>query len=146
MTRSTEYFFIRMSWVAVALWAMTVFILSSMSGDKIEPYMLPVFGWDKIVHAAFFGTGALLLGAALRFSTNLSLNRIAWYACSTISLYGMLDEWHQLFTPKRSGADVGDWTADSIGALVAVLVIRRFYGRTRIPEIARENSEPARRD
>lgn len=132
-----------MSWAAVGAWAITVFILSSMSGDKIEPYMLPVFGWDKIVHGVFFGTGALLLGVALHFSTRLPINRVAWYAFALISLYGMLDEWHQLLTPKRSGADVGDWIADTIGALVAVLVLRRFYGRTRIPEIARENSRAA---
>ena len=39
-----------------------------------------------------------------------------------LSFFGATDEWHQQFTPGRSGKDVGDWTADSIGGLAGSLL------------------------
>jgi VanZ family protein len=40
-----------------------------------------------------------------------------------ISAFGALDEYHQLSTPGRSGGDLGDWTADTLGAMVGVLLV-----------------------
>ena len=42
---------------------------------------------------------------------------------AVISVFGMLDEYHQLFTPGRSGGDVGDWTADTFGAFCGALLM-----------------------
>jgi VanZ family protein len=42
------------------------------------------------------------------------------------SLIGVSDEWHQSFVPGRSGNDVWDWTADTIGGLLAAMLGRRI--------------------
>ena len=41
------------------------------------------------------------------------------------------DEFHQLYTPDRSGGDPADWTADCAGGVSGALVIRWFYVRAR---------------
>lgn len=40
-------------------------------------------------------------------------------------LYGASDEIHQYYVPNRS-AEVLDWMADIIGAIIAVLIIKYF--------------------
>ena len=45
-----------------------------------------------------------------------------------ISFFGMTDELHQLSTPGRRGADVYDWLADSLGAMIGACVT---YARSR---------------
>ncbi len=41
------------------------------------------------------------------------------------SLYGLSDEWHQSFVPGRD-ASLGDWLADTIGAVLAATAIFRL--------------------
>jgi VanZ family protein len=45
-----------------------------------------------------------------------------------IAALGAIDEWHQLAVPGRS-ADVRDWLADVIGALLGIVVWRRIFAR-----------------
>ena len=47
-----------------------------------------------------------------------------------ISCFGALDEWHQQFIPQRS-MDLLDWTADTVGATVGVL-LAMANGRKRV--------------
>ena len=119
------------SWFAVAAWALGIFILSSMSGTQIEEInVLDV--WDKAAHFSAFAVGAVLLALALRWSTAWSWPRITLAAIVAISVFGATDEWHQLYTPHRSGADVGDWTADTLGAIAGAALIHarhRFKNR-----------------
>jgi VanZ family protein len=35
---------------------------------------------------------------------------------------GGLDEWHQTFTPGRSGGDVWDWLADMTGGFIGAFI------------------------
>jgi VanZ family protein len=39
--------------------------------------------------------------------------------------YGASDEIHQYFVPNRS-SELGDWAADVLGVIVAVLIIKYF--------------------
>jgi VanZ family protein len=104
------------SWSAVAAWALGIFILSSMSGSQIEE--INIFNvWDKAAHFSAFAVGAVLLALALRWNAEWSWPRIACVSIAAISVFGATDEWHQLYTPHRSGADVGDWIADTFGAI-----------------------------
>ena len=104
------------SWFAVAAWALGIIFLSSLSGSDIEKInVLDV--WDKAAHFTAFAAGAVLLALALRWNTAWSWPRIACVSIAAISLFGGTDEWHQLYTPHRSGADVGDWIADTLGAI-----------------------------
>ena len=69
---------------------------------------------DKLVHGVTFGILATFIYLAWR--------RFGW-ALALASLYGVSDEVHQRFVPGRS-ADVTDWLADTLGALVALLLVR----------------------
>lgn len=75
--------------------------------------------WDKVVHAGLFAVMATLLAMSRK---TLSWR---WLACCLLltMLVGLLDEVHQHFLPGRS-ADVSDWVADSLGAGVALLVLK----------------------
>ena len=39
------------------------------------------------------------------------------------SVIGRLDEYHQTFTPGRSGNDYGDWLADTLGAAAGAFFV-----------------------
>src|SRR3972149_7137238 len=74
---------------------------------------------DKLVHFAEFGLLCLMTCwslSAARIVSN-SIYKII-LAISLVSLYGISDEIHQLFTPNRS-VDIFDWLADTTGATVA---------------------------
>jgi len=112
----------------VALWAGTVVLLSSLSGRTIEelnPFELS----DKVVHFLAFLVGGILLSLALRGEVTWSWRRIALVAILAISAFGALDEWHQLHTPYRTGADPFDWLADTLGAITGAVVASPIYAR-----------------
>ena len=116
------------SWIAVAAWALGIIGLSSLSGSQIET--INVFDvWDKAAHFAAFAVGAVLLALALRWNTAWTWPRIVSVSIAAISIFGGTDEWHQLYTPKRSGADVGDWIADSLGAIAGAAATAFFHAR-----------------
>ena len=46
-----------------------------------------------------------------------------------LCVFGAVDEIHQLYTPNRSGADVFDWSADTLGALTGALLTIFVYAR-----------------
>ncbi len=126
MNRPT--FFRTAAWIAVIGWCITIFILSSLPGPTInEINVLNV--WDKAAHAIAFAAGAVVLAIALRISTAWSWKKIALVAAVAVSLFGATDEWHQLYTPKRSGADPADWLADTIGAVAGVAATSLVYAR-----------------
>jgi VanZ family protein len=110
-----------------------------LSGDDLE--RLGFDFWDKAAHFAAFAAGSVLLVAALALTTKWSWRRIAWLAVIVIALFGATDEWHQLYTPKRSGADLYDWIADFFGAgtgACAALLIHARYQRKTCPAPARD--------
>ncbi len=79
--------------------------------------MMPFALWDKFLHFSAFALGGALLAAALHASFRWPWRRLALCAAAVLALFGASDEWHQLYTPNRSGADVYDWLADALGAL-----------------------------
>ncbi len=110
--------FRRICWLGVVIWVSTVFMLSSLSGPQIEE--LNTFRLnDKLCHFTAFFCGALPLVPALRLTWRpWSWKRVLWTAILSLSIYGALDEVHQLATPSRSALDPFDWMADTLGALV----------------------------
>ena len=113
MNKRYPLWLIRASWLAVILWASTIYYLSSLSGPEIEK--IGIQFWDKAEHFLAFFTGAVVLTCALRFSTGWSWVRIGLVGSLAIAGYGATDEFHQLFTPHRSGGDLLDWLADALG-------------------------------
>lgn len=116
------------SWIAVVGWALGIFILSSFSGKKIEEMNAFELS-DKVLHFGAFAVGAVLLTLALRWNTEWSWPRIVIVAAVAISLYGATDEWHQLYTPHRSGGDIADWTADALGAITGAAAAAFSHAR-----------------
>jgi len=133
----------RAVWTLVAAWAAVVFYASSRAGHE-----LPVFAFahmDKVLHFGVFAVGgALVTWAFCRWPM-----RLRWavlLGILLVSLYGAADEWHQLYTPGRSGADVYDWLADFAGALTGALlappILYQGYVRTLTPRSRRTNPTP----
>ena len=112
-------------WLAVVLFAALIFAGSSIPGDEINPRFTL---HDKIIHATEYAIFAFLLARAFR-------QRWWWWAIIVGALYGVSDEFHQTFTPRRSGNDLGDMTADFvgsvIGATVSMLLQRRRHDGTK---------------
>ena len=114
-------------------WFITLWVLSSMSqpGPRID-----VVGIDKVYHAVFFAVGGtlLLLAYTLRRNsarsalTETHWGKLALGVCLAGAAVGGLDEWHQSFTPGRSGLDFYDWVADVAGSLAAVPIARLILG------------------
>lgn len=116
------------SWIAVAAWALGIIGLSSLGGQEIAK--INIFDlWDKAAHFAAFAVGAVLLALALRWNTAWSWPRIVCFTIAAISIFGATDEWHQLYTPHRSGADVGDWIADTLGAIAGAAATSFSHAR-----------------
>ena len=116
-----------LAWLAVFAWAATIFYLSSLTGREIER-IAPFDFWDKAMHFSAYAVGGVLLAAALRGSAPWPWKKVALVASLAISLYGVSDEIHQLFTPFRS-ADVADWIADTLGGAFGAQVFGWLHRR-----------------
>jgi VanZ family protein len=123
------------SWLFLLWWACSL-LLSSLSGPQLAD--IP-FAWnDKVMHLVYFSLGGFFLAQAwIKFSLkNGAQKRILsthlWAVPLVIMLLSMIDETYQLFTPGRSGADIGDFIADTIGGVcgtVASAAARRLAFR-----------------
>lgn len=120
------------SWLAVLIWAATIAWLSSRTPQELDE-LAHFEVWDKAAHFIAFLAGGVLMAMALRYSTAWSWKRIALLSAVTISLFGATDEYHQTFTPNRSGADVSDWIADALGACTGAALMTFPYARSTRP-------------
>ncbi|MDD5200057.1 MAG: VanZ family protein [Terrimicrobiaceae bacterium] len=123
-------------WVlGFVLWCIAVFILSSIPGNRFPD--APFSSADKVVHSALFTLGAFLLTFGLRRATTWHGGFLFIISVVLMTICGVLDEFHQLYTPGRSGGDVGDMTADAVGAAIGagfcLLVHRRRRPKPRHP-------------
>lgn len=101
-------------------------------GGLIRLAALPQVGFvstDKLLHALAFGGLALLLARTVHFFQPLpSLGKKLLWGALGSSVVGALLELCQAFTRYRS-ADVWDWFADTVGALLAVLLLAPLLRR-----------------
>ena len=94
------------------------FYLSSLSTIQ----QIPAFPYaDKLVHFICFGGLAFWVAFGCDFFANSKLK--IFVPVIIVSIYGIIDEIHQSFTPGRSST-VGDWIADTLGALLGSFI---FY-------------------
>ena len=117
----------------VVLWFGVLFWLSSQTH---LPSPASFEGVDKLEHAIFFAAGGMCFLLSLRLAERARTTAIAILAsvlfCGAI---GGCDEWHQTYTPGRSGGDVLDWAADLCGGLIGAFlafVAERWLVRKRI--------------
>ncbi|MDF3129198.1 VanZ family protein [Kiritimatiellaeota bacterium B1221] len=89
------------------------------------------FSVDKIAHFGVFGALATSVIRIPRFRQ--AGWKGVWAGLLLVSLWGAMDEFRQSFTPGRS-VEVDDWLADSLGALVAVVLYRGWPAYRRLLE------------
>ncbi len=116
-------------WLAALIfWAVTLFILSSLNqtlpdGGPEIPHI------DKILHFGYFFGGGMILTTWLLLKKG-DAAPLAYRVVLPILIFaviGILDEYHQTFTPGRSGNDPFDWLADLLGASIGVFLTNRFH-------------------
>ena len=124
--------FVVVSWVAVAVWACFIFLMSSNTSTGLneglgifssisramQDVQASILGPDadvlsSIAHFCEYTVFGALLANALR--CHMPLRRACLVAIACASLYGVSDEFHQLFVPGRM-CDPVDWMVDTAGA------------------------------
>lgn len=118
MKNPVKNFFI--FWLPVIIYCGIIFIISSIS--KPIPVGIDISRFDKLLHAVEYGILCFLLIRALRNSgLRLSGTFALILAVLIATLYGVSDEFHQMFIPGRN-PDVHDLLFDFIGAAVAAFI------------------------
>jgi VanZ family protein len=128
VNRNVPHWLRTLAWIGVCIWVTTITILSSMTPPQLEA-IAPFQLWDKAEHFIAFAAGAVNLALALRWGTEWPWKKIVRFTIIAISVFGAVDEIHQLFTPHRSGADPFDWMADTLGAAFAAIATALIHAR-----------------
>jgi VanZ family protein len=98
-------------WAPVGLYCALIFVLSSVSNVPA----LPMHVGDKLAHAMLYAGFGYLVTRALAGGAGRPVTARAVLGAMTFSaLYGLSDEIHQLFVPRRM-FDVRDLAADVAG-------------------------------
>jgi len=108
----------------IVLWLVTLWCLSA--GNPVPKNAPQIPHLDKVAHFSYFAIGGMFLTVGgLVLWPSLKLHRCRVFCAVVIvgALVGRLDEYHQTFTPGRSGNDMGDWAADILGCAAGALFI-----------------------
>ena len=114
---------------ALFLWFAVLWFLLLMHGSPGIPPPFPHF--DKLMHFGYFLIGGFLLcGGISRWNPGLtSWKPVLVTTIVVMAAIGISDEWHQCFTPGRSGADPWDWLADVLGGTTGAFVLQAIHRR-----------------
>ena len=111
-------------WLPPLVWALIIFKFSSGVIPQVSSLFWPNFAFMKAAHIFFFSVLAILLYRSLRGS-GISRKKSAIWAVIMTILYGVSDEFHQIFTQGRE-ARIRDVIFDGVGASLAIYLIYRF--------------------
>ncbi len=106
------------------LWLITLYFLSA--GHPMPKNAPSIPHLDKLAHFSyFFGGGVLLASFCLFFRPCWRKTRWKVFIVVVLigTIVGRLDEYHQTFTPGRSGNDNADWLADVLGTSAAAIFV-----------------------
>ncbi|MCR5494210.1 MAG: VanZ family protein [Treponema sp.] len=104
----------------VLKWIPALFIFSAswyLSSQETIEHLPSFWNADKLVHCLCFAG----LSFWVSFACNISVKKQFWIPSVIVSVYGIIDEIHQSFTPGRS-CSVFDWIADTVGALLGAFI------------------------
>ena len=102
-------------WVPAVAYMALIFFASSMPGDEV-----PAILWDKLEHLLAYAVLGILFLVPLTAGQLSKLTAMTGAVAVLLStLYGVVDEVHQSFTPGRF-PDVRDLFADALGAALGV--------------------------
>jgi VanZ family protein len=104
-------------WLPVAVYMAAIFYASSLS---VIPGPVGYWFSDTVLHMACYGGLALVTVRALaggkRTGVTVGVVIGAWLIAT---LYGVTDEWHQVYVPGRT-PELRDLVNDAVGALAAL--------------------------
>ena len=106
-------------WLPAIIIALTIFLLSSLSGDSVEKTGL---GHEPYQINAHFFLYFLLTFALFKATKDVG------YAITIAIFYSLTDEFHQIFVPGRS-FQFFDILVDSLGTLLAGVILWKYYYR-----------------
>ncbi len=111
----------------ILLYCAGIFWLSAQSDPPKPDVSFP--GADKLAHALMYAGLAGLVSEGLRRApVPPGPGPRRWGPVLFAAFYGITDEIHQLFTPKRT-FDLFDLLADTAGALAAQAILTVFWRR-----------------
>jgi len=113
-------------WIPPILWMILIFYLSSKSrftatGEPLQDFLI-----FKALHMCEYGLLALLLFNALYNTIKHNVSFAIRYSGLISIVYAASDEYHQLFTPTRSGT-LRDILIDGCGILITLSILHVFY-------------------
>jgi VanZ family protein len=100
-----------------------IFWLSSQTSLK-EPFDFGFELQDKLYHSGAYFILGLLAWRSFKHLIDPPII-LALVSIAFCTLYGLSDEWHQSFVVGRE-SDSTDWAADTIGAVLAVLLLYKW--------------------
>ncbi len=104
-------------WIPVAVYMAAIFYASSLS---VLPGPVGYWFSDTLLHMACYGGLALFTLRALAGGKWAGVHAgVALAAWLIAVLYGVTDEWHQMYVPGRT-PELRDLVNDAIGALAAL--------------------------
>jgi VanZ family protein len=106
------------------LWAPPIAEMAGLfwASSRSDLATLPGHISDKVAHFGAFGLLGVLVLRAWAGGRWAGVNRRSvLFTAAVGAAYGAFDELHQLFTPGRSSS-IGDWLADVLGTLTAILL------------------------
>ena len=103
----------------VLIWFCALFVVSSISRLPPGPN---ISNFDKFEHTAYYSLGAacFYLARKLKNPSASGVRVFVWTVVFAMAV-GAFDEFHQSFTPGRSGNDPYDWLADTLGGFIGSL-------------------------
>ena len=125
-----------LSWIAVIVWAVLIFVASAKSGmdfdtgngplelarrwlaDVLSSLMGRPVDPSPIGHFSEYLVFGALLFNALRMHLRMRPSRVALCAIAIAAAYAVTDEFHQMFVPGRE-CDLIDWLVDVAAAAIA---------------------------
>ena len=103
-------------WGPVAAWMALIFCVSHLSfppGGRLLP------DWE--MHGIVYAILGALLGRALAGGIRRAPLGTLLFAAALATVYGVTDEWHQMYVPHRE-SEVLDVVNDMIGAAIGAVV------------------------
>ena len=109
-------------------WAVIILILTGIPGKMIPevPSYIDLFEPDKFVHLFIFGVFVYTLMRGLVQEPGLPFNHAGWNALMISIAMGAITELLQVYVFIDRQGSIYDFIADSIGSLLAYLVIKRW--------------------
>ena len=109
-------------------WGPALFIITCswiLSSKEQLENMPKFFGADKIIHCICFACLAFWIHFALKKHKEFPSKKSTYFSILITSVYGVIDEIHQSFTPGRFSSFF-DWIFDFIGAVIGTFIFTLF--------------------